>query len=203
MRRIFLLLLISCASCSVSAQIGKWTAGCYYLSDSSKVCGSIKWNVPTRNIFKGDGDHIQYRVADTAEKIKVSTKELRGFVIKADSFVVSHNPELADYPVLLVRLNSPLKLYLNLRENNMGTPGFGSGLTLSVGYYTAYDKRYFYGTNPNGITQISRKNFKEVMSRVLSDTEYFVKMIKDELYRYGDMEELLKAYEAAKLRAAK
>jgi hypothetical protein len=196
MRRILLLLFISSLSFSASAQIGKWTPGCYYLLDSSKVCGSIKWNVPPRNaLFKGKGDNIQFRVADTSEKTKVSTNELRAFVIKADSFVVSRHPDLADYPVLQVEVNTPLKLYVSLRE--VMSSASAGGVTFSA---RGYEARYFYGANPDEVTQINRKNFIEAMSRVMAGSEYFVKAIKDELYRYGYMDELLLAYNTAKQR---
>ncbi len=188
MRRILLLLFISSLSFSVSAQIGKWTPGCYYLLDSSKVCGIIKWNVPPRNpLFKGKGDIIQFKVADTSQKSKVFVRELKAFVIKADSFVVSHYPDLADHPVLLVNLNTPLKLYLSLRENATTTGSI-------------YDARYFYGSNPNDIKQISRKNFIEVMTQILADYEFFVEAIKDGRYSYDFMGELLLAYDTAKQR---
>jgi hypothetical protein len=183
MRRIFLLLLISCVSFSVSAQIGKWTAGCYYLLDSSKVCGSIKWNSLDRN--------IQFKTTDTAGKVKIKTTDLKAFVIKADSFVISHNPDLLKYPVLMVSINTPLKLYMSLRENAGYVSGFGSGGSIP---------RYFYGSNPNDVKQISRKNFIEVLTKIMAGNEFFVEAIKDGRYSYDFIYELLLAYDTAKQR---
>ncbi|TFF36693.1 hypothetical protein [Mucilaginibacter psychrotolerans] len=183
MRRILLLLFISGLWFSASAQMGEWTAGCYYLLDSSKVCGIIKWN---------EGDNIQFKTTDTAGKVKIKTTDLKAFVIKADSFVISHNPDLRKYPVLMVTINTPLKLYMNLIEVTSAS-GFG-------GYSSGYAPRYFYGSNPNDIKKISRKNFIEIMTQILAGNEFFVEAIKDGRYSYDFMGELLLAYDTAKQR---
>ncbi|MDB5286801.1 MAG: hypothetical protein JWR05_1750 [Mucilaginibacter sp.] len=204
MHKPLLLLIIFFISFTVKAQVsqvGKWTPACYYDTNNSRICGEIKWDVPARNIFKGAGDHIQFRTADSVKKEKISTNKIRAFVIKADSFVVSHHPDLKEYPVLNVMLDNPIKLYVNLRENStpstMGTGNY-TGITVTVGYWERYNTRYFYGENPDNITELSRGKFIEVMSKIMADNKGIVQAINNKEYRYGKIDELVKQYKIFK-----
>jgi hypothetical protein len=189
MHKLLLLLIISFISFTAKAQVslvGKWTPGCYYDTNNTRVCGEIKWNVPARNIFKGAGDHIQFRTSDTVKKEKISTDKIRAFVIKADSFVVSHNAELESYPILQVLLNNPVKLYISNRTGQHPN----SSPYLQV--------RYFYGENPDNVAELSRGKFIEIMSKIMADNKGIVQAINNKEYRYGKIDELVKQYKIFK-----
>ena len=201
MHKLLLLLIISFFSFTAKAQIGEWTPAYYYDINNSRIYGEIKWDVPSRNIFKGAGDHIKFRIADSVKKEKISTDKIKSFVIKTDSFVVSHHPNLKEYPVLKVLLDNPIKLYVNLRVNSTpSTMGAGSytGVAVSVGYWEKYNTRYFYGENPDNITELSRSKFIEIMSKIMADNNGIVQAIKNKEYRYGKIDELVKQYKIFK-----
>jgi hypothetical protein len=193
MHKILLILFISVISFSVKAQdYSNWNLGYYYDLNNIKISGLISWNVPQRTPFKGKGDHIFYRISPDDKKQKISTEKFKSFVVLADSFVVSKDTIVKDYPVLKVVINNSSKLYLSLRVNNYYTAG-PTVASISSGY----DTRYFYGKDPDDITELDRSHFIEIMSGLMADDAKLVEAIKNKTYRYSKIDELLKQYKSS------
>jgi hypothetical protein len=59
-------------------------------------------------------------------------------------------------------------------------------------------EKYYYGNNPDNLTELTRKDFMNVMSRVMADKPEVVAKIQKKDYRYGDMKDLLVYYYTGK-----
>ena len=57
---------------------------------------------------------------------------------------------------------------------------------------------YFYGPDADHLSQLTRKNYAEVMSLIVAGEPSLVEKIKDKTYRYGDMKELTEVYNRIK-----
>ncbi|WEA00094.1 hypothetical protein [Mucilaginibacter sp. SJ] len=195
MRKFFTLLLLCAAFMDAGAQqknvLSRWNPGSYYDLQNNKITGFIRWNVPNRSLFKGVGDDFLYRVTVDGDKQKIKTAQFRAFVIGIDSFVVSHNKDLELFPILLVLIDRPTKLYVRLRYNQTAVGGFGSGATM---FYSNLDRTYYYGPDPDNVTELDRQHFIAVMSDIVSDKPRLVEKIKNKDYRKGDMEDILDEY---------
>lgn len=194
MRKFFTLLLLCAAFMNAGAQqnyvLNHWNPGSYYDLQNNKITGFIKWNVPDRSLFKGAGDDFLYRVTANGDKQKIKTAQFRAFVIGIDSFVVSHNKDLELFPILLVLIDKPTKLYVRLR-NNQTAGGFGGPVPM---FYSNLNRTYYYGPDPDNVTELDRQHFIAVMSDMVRDKPALVEKIKNKEYRKGDMEDILDEY---------
>lgn len=53
---------------------------------------------------------------------------------------------------------------------------------------------YFYGTDPDQIYSLNRKNFIEAMVKIMEGYPDIVTLVKNKTYRYRNMKELLTYY---------
>ena len=193
MRTILLVLCILSITFSTRAQLlGKrWAPGKYYDVSGRKHAGLLSWSAPANKIyFKNDyNDSLQ---------VKVPSIEIRSFILGTDSFVVSAHKDLLQTPFLALSINTPIKLYksITVRSSPMGgVSGMGSSLTMNVGgIYGGTDFEYYYGTDPDNINKLGRKNFVEVISKIMADTPEAVARVKSKIYRYGDLDDLIAFY---------
>ncbi|HEX8022797.1 hypothetical protein [Mucilaginibacter sp.] len=194
MRKFFILLLLCAAFINAGAQqnnvLNHWNPGSYYDLQNNKIIGFIRWNVPDRSLFKGAGDDFMYRVTANGDKQKIKTAQFRAFVIGIDSFVVSHNKDLELFPILLVLIDKPTKLYVRLR-NNQTAGGFGGPVPM---FYSNLNRTYYYGPDPDNVTELDRQHFIAVMSDMVRDKPALVEKIKNKEYRKADMEDILDEY---------
>jgi hypothetical protein len=175
-----------------------WQPGYYYDNDGIKNTGFITYyineefaNSPAQKffLFKRNPKDIGTRVF---------AGNITSFVVARDSFVVSDSKILNETPFIQVAINSPLKLYVARLPRH--TPDFGLGT--SIGFLSVagemsfpYTKnKYYYGNNPDNLTQLTRKDFIDVMSRIMADKPEVVEKIQKKDYRYGDMNNLLVYY---------
>jgi hypothetical protein len=194
MRKFFTLLLLCAAFMNAGAQqnyvLNHWNPGSYYDLRNNKITGFVRWNVPSRSLFKSAGDDFQYRVTADGDKQKIKTAQFRAFVIGIDSFVVSHHKDLELFPILLVLIDKPTKLYVRLRYNQTAG-GFGGPVPT---FYSNLDRTYYYGPDPDNVTELDRQHFIAVMSDMVRDKPALAEKIKNKEYRKGDMEDILDEY---------
>lgn len=189
MRRyiIYTILLCTITLTTYGQKYGDYIPGCIYDLQNVKSIGLIKWTPPTISPFTTVGDHVFFKLTPDDQRQKVKTAQFSSFVMKADSFVVSHAKETEQYPILKVVFDKAVKLYARYRTTNFNGP---------AGVYMAnrYDIDYYYGPDPDHITNLDRKNFAEVVSSLLDDRPDLAEKIKNKEYKYGDLDDLLKLY---------
>jgi hypothetical protein len=188
---LFFLVTVTHAGAQQKNVLGEWNPGYYYDLQNNKIIGEIKWSAPNRSPFKGAGDNIAFRINMDEKKQKISTTQLKSFVIGIDSFVVSHNKDLELYPVLFVLIDRPTKLYVRLRTNNTYMGGFNGG---AGSFYTGLDQTYYYGADPNNIIELDSDNFIKVMSDIMSDRPDLVTQIQNKKFKKGSLQKLLDQY---------
>jgi hypothetical protein len=197
MYKFLLVLGILGVTLSAKAQLfKKYRPGCYYDSTGVKHEGFISKQDPYRSLFRGNGDHIFFKTVKDTSSQKIYTDQLTSVVIKkdtatTDSFVVSHTADLEKYPFLKVLVSGRLNVYSSTIQSSTYAGGFRGAPGME--FYSS-DVTYYYGPDPNHLTQIRRRNFIEAMSTVMSDKPLIVDKIKSKYFRYGDMIELAGAY---------
>ncbi|RFZ90850.1 hypothetical protein D0C36_18035 [Mucilaginibacter conchicola] len=195
MRKILLIICILSVTLSARAQLfGKhYDEGAYYDLDNVKHTGLISWSPPAKSIFGGNGDQIYFKPEKKAEKIKLTNSQIKSFLVKKDSvtldsFVVSANKEVAYSPFLQVVLNNAeIKLYSFLQTASAGGGMYGgaSGAMMMQPYRSWGITDYYYGSNPNDVVKLTKKNFAEVMSKIMADKPLVVESINNKKMRLG------------------
>lgn len=213
MRTIFILLCIFGVTLSAKAQMfgKKWQQGSYYDTLGHKTAGLIAWSHPEK-FSKDTGDHIFYKADNKGTKTQIETNLISSFTMGEDSFTVSHNKALYFAPVLKVLLNGNIKLYywqaevVNWKMAALGSLGAVGGALAGATTGAAAGAMavpstaaYFYGTDCNSLRLVTRKNFVEVMSRLLNDKPDAVAKITDKTFKMGDMDDLLNYYKTGKM----
>jgi len=205
MRTILLLLCILSVTFSAQAQLFSkdWVQGSYYDTTGNKTTGLIAWSAPDK-LSKKPGDHIFYKSTSAAEKVKIGTASITSFTMGSDSFVVSKISSINYAPVLRVLINRPVKLYYwsaqvtSIPVAALGAVG-GALVGAAVIGGTSGGKAYLYGTNPNNIEPITRKNFIEVICSIMDDKPEVTKLIVNKTLKFADMDSLLILYRTGKL----
>jgi|GEM_PF-4381529 len=165
----------------------KWKEGRYY--DTTRHChaGLIYYPLPGASLFKGKGHYLLFKNDTNSEEQKIITSEISSFVLERDSFIVSHSKMIEKFPVLKVVVNNPVKLYNSLvispGRSAHGMPEGSKG-----------SSTYYYGTNPNDLTVITRKNFAEAMSKIMSDKPGVIGKIEDKTFKYSTIKSLITYY---------
>ncbi|MCQ6959417.1 hypothetical protein [Mucilaginibacter aquariorum] len=180
MRKISLLLCILSITIGAKAQFfgGHWDQGYYYDLNGKKHKGLILWEV---------GDKINFKLNKDADKIKVSSKMLKSFVVKTDSFVVSKSDLLIDDPFLKVVVNNEMKLF-EARNTHMYASGGNFIQT-----------KNYYGTNANDVCKLEKKIFVQIMSIIMADKQDVVAKIKDKTLRLNELERTIEFYKTGTL----
>jgi hypothetical protein len=198
MRTILLVLCILSVTFSAKAQLfgGDWSEGSYYDLSGKKVSGLISWTPPQKSFLSNAGDYINYKANKEAKKIKVPSTQLQGFIIEQDSFVVSHYKDLTKAPFLEVLLNSPVKLYVSSISVSSAPVMMGGG---AIGAMMAPgirggSKNYYYGTGTEDITKLDKKQFIEVMSKLMASKPEVVAKIQNKTFKYSKIADLVVYY---------
>jgi hypothetical protein len=203
MRKILLLLCVLSITINTKAQFSslltrsissyKWAQGAYYDSAGIKHTGLINWDIPLTSLANNKIAYIGFKPTKKANDIKLYSSAIKSFVIGEDSIVVSNYESFKKSPFLRVLISSKdtTKLYEYVTARRGGTGTMGTGISVQVNYPVS---TYYYGTNPNNITKLDKKQFIDVMSRIMVDKPEAVARIKNKKLRYGDMEDLLYFY---------
>lgn len=185
----------------------KWINGKYYSRDGKVVNGLISYKTQEKGILGSAGSSfIFYKTDKSSKKIKITPDSLKAFVIGPDSFVVSHFDELKKIPFLQVMVDGPLKLYFSTIStpsvSTMAMNGNGT-FTSSRGFYGSDKTTYYYGETPDQITELDRKSFIDVMSKVMADKPAVVNEIKNKKYKFSLIYDLIEYYKTGVIPAKK
>ncbi len=198
------------------AQGKKFVPGYFVDTKGNRMTGLIQAKPSGKGPVNGQA-FIAFKEDEKANKIELSTSDLRYFVAGKDSFVVAAAPMNADWSkneidFLQVLADEPLKVYL-LRGTGRGggfgiSPGIsagigggrfgsygGAGVGISFGGQAGRAKAtYFVGGSPSELSQITPDNFIDVMSDVMADEPQVVQQIQGGKYSLNKMDALLAYY---------
>jgi len=199
--------IIICLAHSAQAQlfgvipINSFEKGYYYDLKDQKISGKIAKDASSRNIF-ADGNYILFKADTATQRIKLTPKMVKSFVIGTDSFTVSHDGVPQFFKVLID--HQTLKLFsVSQFNNSVGvSTGTQTGTGLVSGGSISKQTTYLYGPDVDHIAVMGRNNFIEVMCQLMADEPIIVQQIKDKFYRPGDMNDLLAYYNKVKQREA-
>jgi hypothetical protein len=183
----------------------EYSPGVYYTKDGQKRQGLIAIGLEDQAFFARHPDRTLYFKANKdAEKEKIKASTLKAFVIAnrdsmiTDSFVTIYTPDRYhikfEYDFVRVLYgNGPVNLYdyEGLVANGGGFGGNNIALTFS---YTSTVHYYYYGKDADNSVTLDRKDFKDVMSKMLTDDPQTAEMILKKQYRFGDMQKMIKQY---------
>src|SRR5438067_1222862 len=172
MRFILLTILLSIITIvSYAQKYGDYSPGCLYDLQNVKSVGLVKWTPPTISPFSPTGDHVFFKLTEDDQRQKVKSAQFRSFTMGMDSFVVSHAKETEQYPIFKIVFNKTVKLYARYRTTNYSAP---AGVFIVNGYMI----NYYFGPDPDHITELNRKNFIEVMTTLIDDRSDLVEKVK-------------------------
>lgn len=170
----------------------RWKAGCYYDKNNHKFTGLFA-SYTGVNTFDYKKDRKSKR--DEYDVFSIRAIVINQDSVTQDSFVVSHAEIVKKAPLLKVIVDGPIKLFLFVYKTTspmspIGPPGV---VTLAVGFNSS-KKAYYYGENPDNLTEMKRKDFTAVMSKVMESKPDVVARIKKKTYHYRDINELADFY---------
>lgn len=185
MHKFLLLLFILSSTFTAKAQIdGKFMQGSYTDTLGNRYTGLIKLTVAVGGTLFSPKTHLTYKVNKAGSEKEIAIYEAKNFTMVADSFVISRNPGLQKVPVLMVMLDTPVKIY------------FSRFLAHGNFLFSTKQNIYLIGEDPDRLAEITRKNFKEIMSHIMADKPQILANIQNEIYRYGDLDDMIKTYKA-------
>lgn len=181
MRNPLLVFLFAYIMCNAYGQ-DKWVKGTYYDLKGEKHKGLISRQKSTLSFIK-------FKSNDESAISKLSSTNIKCFTAGLDSFTVSHAPNLQQYPFLRVVINWTLKMYVS-RQTMVSLP------SKSVPRYQYISDLYYYGSNPDNLTEMKSTNFLDAMDKILTTKPELFKKIKLKEYTFNDMEEIVIDYNA-------
>lgn len=212
--RLLLFGLFSLSAFSASAQLGlnQWDDGYFYDANGTKFAGQIVVSPSGRGPQTNEG-FILYRRDKGEQKETLTASMVRSFVAGKDSFTVAHAPRSEKWTgrsidFVKVLVDEPLKLYATTGGGGGMSPGIspsfgigggsfgggmggGLGINLGGGRGGKGKSVYYYGDNPNMLTELNKDNFIQIMSEIMASQPEIVEKIKNKKYRYGKMDQLI------------
>jgi hypothetical protein len=209
MRKIlFILFILSNTIYAMAQSTGRqWYEGTIYHTSGEVFHGLISWTPPMKG-ENPDGDQVLYRADERSDIMPIPYYKINAFTMEPDSFVVSANVKLKNSPIMLVEVDGPTKLFaVKIYKQGfplmIGTGGgggnFGVGMEVATAVGRGVKTAYYYGNNQNNVIKLDKKNFIQAMSTILDDKPEVVAKIKDETFRYNNIDALLTYYYTGKL----
>ncbi len=187
MKRILVLVLFVFACNAAFSQ--KFKEGHYYTHDGQRVDGLIRHHYQARFSAKPD-NHIVFKENADAKQKKLTTKDVRAFVINNDSFIIVKDFVIngfAYYEEDFVKVVKTGKINLYLHHST--SPNQGGG------YGTSPANTYMIEKN-GALQRLNYKDFKDNFERLFGDNEPFLQKLKSKDLTYKDIEQIVEEYNA-------
>lgn len=209
---LILTLLILISSTTFAQIFGRnYNTGTYYGVDGQKHEGLLAMDFDPPSLFSSGDNTIFFKTDTSAKKQKIKASTIKGFIVsnkdtaRTDSFVIVHNPKsyrikYAYDITQVINDSGPVKLYNYRLQRKVGV-GFGVTVVITAAV-TYYDNYYFYGPDPNSAVEMKKKDFKDVMSKMLADDMDIVAKIQNGTYTMGTMHKMITEYHAHKTKSA-
>jgi hypothetical protein len=196
------LLLVVLTALSVSA---KWKQGCYYDTTGVKHPGLVNVSTMDNETSYGDNkmistDFFKFKADTNAKAQEIYAYDVRSVVSGSDSLVVQHGFRTDRHGVIKKDTNgTPYQhiIFFQVQLDHSDIKIFSKEKFDSVNTYI-HATDYYYGKSADNIQYFSNDNFITVMCDVMKDAPDIVAKLKNEEFRLGRMNKLLKAYETEK-----
>jgi hypothetical protein len=187
MKASFVISLCLFATCTCYSQ---FKVGRYYTSDGKKVNGLLHLSFRSDLAAKSDGNcDITFKTHDRGEKVKLTTKDIIGFVIERDSFAIVRNLPLnpfasdaVDFAEVLESGKIMLYNYYNPAKNMNGTLVSSSIITVT------------FIEKDGKLEKLYSRSFKTVLREFIADYPELAKKVDDKILRYDHAREIIKIY---------
>lgn len=177
----------------------RWNDGIIYYTNGGHVTGLISRNITGKHKMLGI-PFILYKTGKKADEQKIGPEAVRAFICGPASFVVAHNINDSIPVFVKVLMDEPVKLFEADKLKNTGPRFVGTGSnTWMVGGDTYSSPVLFFGEDADHVTQVTRKNFKDAMNKVLVKRPALLEKINSKEYEYEDLEQIVNFYNGMRL----
>jgi uncharacterized beta-barrel protein YwiB (DUF1934 family) len=161
-----------------------YTQGAYYTHEGQRIEGLIQHNYFAR-FSDGPDNYINFKETSDSKKKKLTTKEVKSFVIGSDSFVIIKHftiNSFAYYEEDFVKIikTGNLNLYLHY-----STGGSGNTFFLVSNYILEKDAK---------LVVMRKRSFKDNYKNLFGDDVDLVKKIEDKSLTYKDLDVIVDEY---------
>ena len=187
----------------------QWNYGAYYTPDGRKIQGFLAVDFGPPSLFDEGKERLIYFKAMKQDNIQeIKARSMRAFIVNnpdnadLDSFVVCHSQVDSShigyrydfFKIILEKGSQKLYGYCTSssdRREDMRPPApkFLQLRSRSIDNFI-----YYYGTDPDSAIPVNRKNFEEVMTKILADNPEIVRLIQNKAYNVRNINVLLKDY---------
>ena len=189
------LVLLNAATAQQKTQRA-WQTGCYYDLKGNKFIGWVTREQDVEYYFQEVQNAIFFKTVENSRGRKIPADSMQAYVAMVDSFVVIDAFGMKRRPFIRVIVDGTVKLYESkFNEQPLLQSMQSNGMMVTTGAGKPYEKTvYYYGTNPNDITQLKRSNFLKEMTEIFSSEPALLDEIKYQEYKYDDMDAILSHY---------
>ncbi|MBE7176074.1 MAG: hypothetical protein INR69_06705 [Mucilaginibacter polytrichastri] len=202
-----ILFLLALAAPANAQAFNKFIPG-HFTDDKGFVYNGLICLRPSYYEKGSDYPHILYKPTENGSKQNIPLENVTSFVIARDSFVTARNAQNREFYWLRVLIDAPVKVFSMEIPGTRSAPvrpsigiggggGFGVGMGGGVGINLGGGKgknAYVYGRDESAVQVLDRKNYNEVMEKVLADRPDLLEQVRDKKFRFGDLEKLADTY---------
>ncbi len=207
--QILCLSMLLLTTLSANAQFWKaWKSGCYYDTTGVKHIGFVKISTLDNETRYGTNetistDFFQFKTDTEAKTQEIYAYDVKSVVADADSFAVQHGFRTDRHGVIKRdSVGTPYRhiIFFQVQLDHSEIKIYSKEQFYSNGYgrYMRNRTEYYFGKDPDNIQYFSSDNFVKVMCDVMKDAPDIVAKLKNDEFRLGKMNKLLKAYETEK-----
>jgi hypothetical protein len=187
---------------SANAQ-NTWKPGCYYDTTGVKHVGLVKVSTLDNETSYGTNetistDFFKFKINAGAKTQEVYAYDVRSVVANADSFVVQHGYRTDRHGVIKKDTNGTPYRHIIFFQVQLDHTEIKIYSKEQFGTTAMHRTDYYFGKDPDSIQYFSDDNFVKVMCDVMKDAPDIVAKLKNDEFRLGRMNKLLRAYETEK-----
>jgi len=168
--------------------------GYYYSVSGEKVSGLIRWQCSGYSRETG-ANYILFKPATGEKKIRLTTKEVKAFIIGKDSFAITESIVRSgmtqyDKDFSRVVVTGALTLYSHCQETHAGGGSYGM---------TSTGIECFYFIRKEGVLyRLKRKDFKDNISFLFGDDKILMNEINNGVLSFDNLEQIVAEYNERK-----
>lgn len=171
--------------------------GYYYTTEGEKISGLIKWECSGWSREIG-ANYILFKPAEGQKKVRLTTKEVKAFVVGRDSFSIIKSfarSGMTQYDKDFARIvvAGYMTLYSHCQETKAGGAGYGAGF--GTPGMTSTGIECFYFIRKDGVLyRLKRKDFKDTAAVLFGDNTTLMNEINTGVTTFDNIERIVTEY---------